>query len=177
MTATRPAETALIVPVPEAEPVVGPWRASLDTAASWGVPAHITVLYPFLPVDEIDAQVLATVAGIVAGTPGIDLTLTRVDWFGEVAAWLAPEPAEPFRALTMALWRAFPQAPPYRGLFDEVIPHLTVGENRPMSALTAAATAVAGQLPIRARVASVRLIAGTPGPDGWRTLCEFPLGG
>jgi len=176
MPATRPAETALIVPVPEAEPVVGPWRATLDTAASWGVPAHITVLYPFLPLAEVDAQVLDTLAGIVARTPRIDLTLTRVDWFGDIAAWLAPEPAEPFRALTMAVWRAFPQAPPYRGLHDEVIPHLTVGDNRPMTALTAAAAAVAGQLPIRARVAAVRLIAGTPVPGGWRTVREFPLG-
>ncbi|WP_285683584.1 hypothetical protein [Actinoplanes sp. NBRC 103695] len=46
-------ETALIIPVPAAEPVLGAHRSRLDRAASWGVPAHVTVLYPFLPLSSI----------------------------------------------------------------------------------------------------------------------------
>lgn len=34
-------ETALIIPVPAAEPVVGALRSRLDRAAAWGVPAHV----------------------------------------------------------------------------------------------------------------------------------------
>jgi len=51
-------ESALIVPVPEAEPVVGEFRASLDRCAGWGVPAHVTVIYPFRAPDRLDADEL-----------------------------------------------------------------------------------------------------------------------
>jgi hypothetical protein len=64
-----PTQTALIVPIPEAEEAVGPFRASLDRAASWGVPAHVTVLYPFLPPQQIDQQVLAVLRETIAGIP------------------------------------------------------------------------------------------------------------
>jgi hypothetical protein len=42
-------ETALLLPVPAAEPAVSRHRARFDVAARDGVPAHVTVLYPFLP--------------------------------------------------------------------------------------------------------------------------------
>src|SRR3954466_7686850 len=98
----RPTQTALIVPVPEAEEAVGPFRASLDTAASWGVPAHVTVLYPFLPPARIDDQVLSAIGDTVAAVSRFDVTLTHVEWFDDAAVWLAPEPAHPFRSLTAA---------------------------------------------------------------------------
>jgi hypothetical protein len=41
--------SAVLVPVPEAERVVSRYRARLDGAAALGVPAHVTVLYPFVP--------------------------------------------------------------------------------------------------------------------------------
>ena len=41
--------------------------------------------------------------------------------------WLAPEPAEPFIALTELLAAAFPDHPPYEGAHDEIVPHLTLG--------------------------------------------------
>jgi hypothetical protein len=40
-------ESALLVTVPAAEPAVARHRSRLDTSATVGVPAHITVLYPF----------------------------------------------------------------------------------------------------------------------------------
>jgi hypothetical protein len=39
-----PELSALIVAVPEAEPAVAHLRARLDRSASWGVPAHITLI-------------------------------------------------------------------------------------------------------------------------------------
>ena len=41
--------SALLVEVPEAEPLVRQWRMDLDPHAALGVPAHITVLFPFAP--------------------------------------------------------------------------------------------------------------------------------
>jgi len=42
-------EAILLLPVPAAEPAVSRHRARLVESAKGGVPAHITVLYPFLP--------------------------------------------------------------------------------------------------------------------------------
>ena len=41
-------ETALIVEVSEAEEAVHEWRARHDSVAARGVPAHVTVLFPFV---------------------------------------------------------------------------------------------------------------------------------
>lgn len=169
-------QTALIVVVPQAGPAVGRHRAVLDRAASWGIPAHITVLYPFLPPQRIDDQVLAALRDTIAGVPRFDAVLTHVDWFGDTAAWLAPRPDPPLRALTEAVWRRFPQAPPYEGAHDEIVPHLTIGHDAPRTVLQQAAQAVTAYLPIPFLVDAVRLITGVPERDPWRTVCEFPLG-
>jgi 2'-5' RNA ligase len=172
----EPTQTALIVPVPEAETAVGRFRASLDRAASWGVPAHVTVLYPFLPPKRIDDDVLATLRGIVAGVPRFEVALTHVDWFGDTVVWLAPQPDRPFRHLTADVWQRFPEAPPYAGAHTDVVPHLTIGHDSPRSVLEHAARVVSAHVPIRAVIGVVRLIAGTPDCSPWRTVCEFPLG-
>jgi len=170
-------ETALIVPIPEAEAAVGPHRAGLDNAARWGVPAHVTVLYPFVPPDAITDDVLDAVRETVARTPRFDVTFTHVGWFGDRVAWLAPRPAEPFRELTAALWARFPDRPPYGGAHEEVVPHLTLGHDAPEAALRRAADAVAAQLPVHARAHEVWLMVGAPEPDSWHRAARFALGG
>jgi hypothetical protein len=176
MTSVSPTESALIVAVPEAEPAVAALRAAYDPSASWGVPAHITVLYPFLPPDRIDAAVLAAVRATVAGVPAFDLVLARTRRFGDQVLWLAPEPDAPLRALTAAVWARFPDFPPFGGQFDDVVPHLTVTDRQPPAVMAAADEQVRPWLPIRARVGAVRLLTGRPEPDAWRTVARFPLG-
>ncbi|WP_089244654.1 2'-5' RNA ligase family protein [Asanoa hainanensis] len=169
-------ETALIVPVPEAEDVVGAHRARYDQAARWGVPAHVTALYPFVPPEAVTDELLEAVREIVAGTSRFEVEFAQVRWFGEQVAWLAPTPDQPFRALTDALWARFPDFPPYRGEFTEVVPHLTIGHDVPVADLTAAAEAVAARLPLRAEPREVLLMVGAPEPDAWRTVARFALG-
>jgi 2'-5' RNA ligase len=173
----EPTQSALIVPIPEAEPAVSGLRDRLDTAARWGIPAHITVLYPFLPPAQLTPSVLASLRLLAAGVPRFFLSLDRVAWFTDRVLWLAPEPAEPFRELTNRIATRFPQAPPYGGEFGEVVPHLTVGHDHPKEVLDAAAAEVGPHLPIRARVTALRLVAGHPqGAASWHTLTDFPLG-
>ncbi|WP_307788555.1 2'-5' RNA ligase family protein [Micromonospora vinacea] len=172
----EPTQTALIVPIPEAEEAVGRFRASLDRAAGWGVPAHVTVLYPFLPPQQIDEQVLAVLRATIAGIPRFDVALTHVGWFGETVVWLAPQPDRPFRELTTAVWQQFPEAPPYAGAHSDVVPHLTIGHDAAKTTLSHAAQTVSAHLPIRTAIDRVRLIAGTPDVSPWRTVCELPLG-
>ena len=175
-------ESALLVAVPEAEPAVAKHRARLDSSARDGVPAHLTVLYPFLAPASIDGAVLASLRRLFAGFAPFDFALDRVSWFGEGVVWLGPRDDRPFRALISGAFAAFPDCPPYGGLIAEVIPHLTIGDRDDVAALRAAAEAVRGHLPIATRVTAVTLMAGpAPGnlaipPGQWRTLAAFPLG-
>jgi 2'-5' RNA ligase len=166
-------QTALLVVVPEAEEAVGRHRAVLDPAARWNVPAHITVLSPFLPPAEVDEAALRDLFG---GFPRFQGRLERVGWFGDTVAWLAPEPADRFRELTEAVWRRYPQAPPFEGAFDDVVPHLTIGHDHPRPQLERAAAEAARHLPITFAVTSVRLMIGRVGVQPWRTVADLPLG-
>ena len=82
--------------------------------------------------------------------------------FGKEVLWLAPQPDEPFRVLTQTVSAAFPECPPYQGAYDDVIPHLTVGD-RPAGGvrdLRAAEAEVLRWLPIQARISRVWLMTG-----------------
>lgn len=171
--APAPTQTAVIAPVPAAEPLVGELRHHLDAAAAWGVPAHVTVLYPFVEPAAVNEHLIATLAAAVGSVSAFDCSFLRTRWFGEDVLWLDPEPAQPFRQLTTAVWDAFPQHPPYGGAHDDVIPHLTVGERR--LADLPAVQAVQPGLPLSTRIERVLLIAGTQAPSSWRVLHELPL--
>jgi 2'-5' RNA ligase len=119
--------TALIVEVPEAEPLVKEWRAKHDWSAQHGVPAHITLLFPFVPTERIDDRLHHDLRTLFWAHPTFSFSLSHVARFPEVA-WLAPDPAEPFKALIEAISSQYPEHPPYEGIHDEVIPHLTVAE-------------------------------------------------
>ena len=55
----RNTESALLIEVPSAEPIVGQHRARLDGNAALGIPVHITVLAPFMPAARLDDSTLA----------------------------------------------------------------------------------------------------------------------
>ena len=176
-------QSALLLVVPAAEPAVGEHRARLDRSARDGVPAHFTVLYPFLPPGQIRHADLSALAELFAGVPSFGFTLDRIGWFGEQVVWLGPADPEPFRALTVLTHQVFPSCPPYGGRYadTDVTPHLTIGHDAGLDVLRAAADAVCEHLPIAATATEVTLMAGpnpgTPGtPSGtWRRITTFPL--
>jgi LmbE family N-acetylglucosaminyl deacetylase len=171
-----PTESAVVVPVPEAEGVVGEHRARLDRAAVRGVPAHVTVLHPFVPPDQLHADHLRTLAAAVRSVPRFDVVFADVRWFGEDVVWVAPEPDSGFRALIDAVTGAFPAFPPYGGVFDDPVPHLTIGAHATHDALSAAASQVAARLPFRASIDVVHLLQGSDAPGAWHRIGELPLG-
>jgi hypothetical protein len=175
--APAPTETALIVPLPAAEPLVADFRDRLDAAAGWGVPAHVTVVYPFADPSAIDERMLATLEALFQSVSEFDCQLPRTNWFADDVLWLDPEPAAPFRRLTAAVVSAFPECQPYRGVHDDVIPHLTVGERHlaDLSTLRSAEQVVRSGLPIAAHAEHVLLIAGTHAANSWRIVHPFRL--
>ncbi len=168
--------TALLLPVPAAEAVVDPWRRRFDPAASWGVPAHVTLLYPFVPPAALEPGVVDKLATLFADRAPVSIALSEARRFGDRVLYLAPEPAEPIRALTDAIVAAFPGCRPYGGRFDEVVPHLTLTDGAPAGVMAAAETGLASRLPIRCLVQEVWLMAGSDEPGSWRVMERFPLG-
>src|SRR3954447_15393020 len=116
-------QSAFIVAVPEAEARVRVLRDRYDPAAKHGVPAHITILYPFMAPELIDAAIVSEIRDAIADSLSFEFALSRVGRFPD-AAYLVPEPAGPFVHLTEALVRTFPKYLPYGGRFDSVVPHL-----------------------------------------------------
>ena len=169
--------SGLVVMVPAAEPLVGAWRDRLDPSARLGIPAHVTVLYPFVPADDIDQGVVDRAAAVVAGRPAFTYSLSAVGWFGEEVVYLVPEPADAFVGLTTVLAEAFPGCPPYGGVHDDVVPHLTVGDGAPVDDLSAAAGAVAAGLPVSDRAEEVCLMVRSRAPRAWAVRDRLPLGG
>jgi len=169
--------SGLIVRVPPAQALVDDLRLRYDEAARLGVPAHITVLFPFVPPERVDAAVLARVRQALAAIRAFDFTLTSVRRF-PATAYLAPDPPAPFVALTEALVREFPEHPPFGGEFDSVIPHLTVAHGDADGA-TAVERELAARLaahgPVRARCVAVDLYENATGR--WRPMHRFELTG
>ena len=118
-------QSTLFVPVPEVEPWVKDLRERYDPTAAVGVPAHITVLFPFISPDLLTDSDLARATETFQRFQPFEFRLARVDRFPE-SLYLVPEPDEPFILLTEAIVREFPEYPPYGGKFTEIVPHLTV---------------------------------------------------
>jgi hypothetical protein len=144
-------ETAIVLTVPEAEPHVQCWRTRYDPVAIRGIPAHVTLVYPFLPVAQLTVEALSAVADIFATASAFDARLASCRRFPGVS-YLAPEPVAPFVELVERLVARFPGAPPYGGRFAEVIPHLTIGPAPDDGVLDAIERELSPSLPIPFRV-------------------------
>jgi 2'-5' RNA ligase len=157
--------TALVITVPEAEPHVGVLRSRYDTADDSGIPAHVTLLFPF--GDREDG-----LAELFAGFEPFQYSLTEVRRWPDVL-WLAPEPAKPFMDLTRAIAQRYPEHPPYEGVHDEVIPHLTVAHRAEVPPEVDAE--LRQRLPIAARATHIAQLEEFA-PNRWRERRRFQLG-
>ena len=75
--------TALLVVVAEAEPAVAQLRLQLDPVARLDVPAHVTVLGPFMPASEIRDNMMAQLAALFGTVPAFTHNFTPTAWFGD----------------------------------------------------------------------------------------------
>jgi 2'-5' RNA ligase len=167
--------TGLVVDVPEAEAVVAAQRLRLDPSAGLGMPAHVTLLFPFVSPEVLDGSVLDAVQGALAGFAAFDYRFERTAWFGAEVLWLAPADPAPFAALAERLWAAFPDYPPYGGAFEAVTPHLTVGQGDDVALLREAERAVLPYLPVAGRAERVSLSVLSATGGRWQPAATFDL--
>ena len=167
--------SAFIVKVPSAERLIGDLRERFDATAQLGVPAHITVLYPFMDPAHVTPSVLHQAREALGRVASFDYSFEGVGRF-QTTAYLAPFPSAPFIAMTAYLVQAFPGFAPYGGEHAGSIPHLTVAHGDASHAETAAAE-LENRLrlygPIEAHCSSVVLIEDSSGR--WERMHEFEL--
>jgi 2'-5' RNA ligase len=166
--------SAVVVPVPEAEPLVARWRKTWVPPAPRGVTAHVTVLFPFLRAGRIDDDALSRLREAAAGVEPFAFELAEVGRFPQTV-YLVPVPAAPFSLLIRRAWERFPERPPYAGRHPEIVPHLTVTTSPDEDTLARAAADAAAWLPISSRAAALLLLEEDE-HGGYRPRAEIPLG-
>jgi 2'-5' RNA ligase len=171
MSATDPVSAIVVrVALPEALANI---RRRHDPVAAKGVPAHVTLLFPFIPVANLRPAIRSALASIAASVAPFDVRFADVGRFPGVL-YLAPEPAGPFRALTASIVSRFPDFPPYAGAHADVVPHLTLTDS-PTAPLDAVAGAARHWLPFSRRVAALELLA-EDGAGHWTRHWRIALG-
>lgn len=161
--------------MPEAEPYVAHLRDQFDPVAKLGMPAHITLLYPFMSPELINVAVVEQARKIMSSASAFAFRLAKVCRFPDVL-YLAPDPSRPFIDLTERLARQFPEFPPYGGKYKGVAPHLTVGhgsevqQSRTQAELQVAVSACGG---IACSAQKVTLMGNASGC--WQQIHVFPL--
>jgi len=149
---------ALLVPVPEAEPVVRELRERYDPSAPEGMPAGIAVLDDLaIPEDR------AEFAARFASAPAFPFRLARAAAI-DGAVVLVPDPVEPFRDLVRRATGREPERDPY----------LAVAFSDRPPVLQALAMAVRQGLPVEAVATEIRLMR-ADAVSGWLPADAFPL--
>jgi len=105
-------QTAVVVPAPAADPIIAACRERLGLPGAPAMPAHITIVYPFLELSQLTAGVLGELHAFFASRDRLHVRCERTDRFPNVL-YLAPEPADGLREMTHALTERYPEAPPY----------------------------------------------------------------
>ncbi len=168
-TETQDEATGLILPV-SLPPALEALRCRAIPDARLGLPAHVTLLYPFVPVEALDDNLRDTIQQIVAGADAFEFRLAGRGTWPDVA-FATVEPELPFRALHEAFAGAYPSLPIYRGAF-EFAPHVTLAEGHSATPAIAADPAWT-TLPSMASARFVDLIVREP--DGWHVRWRFGL--
>ena len=171
-----PIESALVILIPEVEVLVESFRNRYDPSAALGVPAHVTVLYPFKPPRELTAEVIQSLERLFAKFPGFDASFRELGRFSGVL-YLSPMPDEKFRRLTEIVTERFPETLPYGGQFHDLVPHLTVAHVSDPEQLDEIAAdferAARAHVPIQAKVREIALLDNESGL--WQVRWRFAL--
>ena len=104
--------TVLVIPVPEADPLIQSFRAKHIPTPAAAMPPHITVCGPFIPLEQVDERLQSALTAFFASQPQFQFTLQTVRRFPETGVlYLTPEPNEAFHSLRHVIQAHFPEAP------------------------------------------------------------------
>jgi 2'-5' RNA ligase superfamily protein len=129
-------------------------------------------------VDEVESHREALRSFFASYEP-FELVLGRLEqWDEGGAVYAAPSPEEPLRGMMRALWRLFPQFPPYRQEGLDPPPHASLtetGGDDPGATRERVELRLEGLLPARIPIDEVALMEEFES-DRWRVRETFRLG-
>ena len=165
--------TGVAIPVPEADPLLTAVGERFPEAVRAGVPAHVSVLYPFLPAVALDDRVAGALWELFAQQPVMSVQFAECYRRSEFVA-LRPDPVQGLRQLTNAVRARWPDLVPYEGAHGDIEPHLTVALHTAESRAAAVEREIVPErLPIPAELREAWLLVF----DGqWRLHQRFGLG-
>ncbi|MCB9450984.1 MAG: 2'-5' RNA ligase family protein [Anaerolineaceae bacterium] len=139
------------------------------------VPPHITILYPFVPVPDLDAA-CRKLTSLCANVAPFDITMQGYSHFTTIT-YMQPANPQPIQALCQRIFAVFPECPPYRGAHGNTpTPHMTVGIFD--SAAERKVTLFPDYAPITFRVGRLHVIYGVDDePLPWLTHAVIQLDG
>jgi 2'-5' RNA ligase len=167
-------ESVVLVPVLDAAHIVQELRMKHDPSAKAGVPPHVTLMFPFLPPDQLSEAKVDALSALLSGEGRFEFSLTRVCEFEQGVVYLDPVPAEPFIRLTGKVGELFGIVP-FGGEFGErPVPHLTVTVPESRMTRQQIAMQLDPLLPIRIAADEAWLMVGS-NSSTWETVRRIHL--
>jgi 2'-5' RNA ligase len=172
--------SALILPMRTLDPVVAPYRRRHTTDGAAGVPAHLTVLYPFCAHVDWGLGLSARIAAAVSGVLPFSLTFHRLGRFPGGITYLEPEPMDLLMRLIRSVADSFPEYPPYGGTVsvEAFHPHVTIAVATDSDELARVEEdfldTVGPSMPLREIVEALWMMVRTQ--SGWKRHSAYALG-
>ena len=139
-----------------------------------GLPAHLTLLYPFVEPRGLDARVRDSIEVVAAGHRPFDYRLVAAARWPDTV-YVAVDPTKPFVAIQTDLAHAFPGYPIYGEPADfAFVPHVTIAEGAAIDDPAQNDDAAWAALPRPGRAVALEVIADDG--RGWRLVWRLRLG-
>jgi 2'-5' RNA ligase len=173
-------DTGLILALPELAAFTSPWRATSyapdhpTLPIERRFPPHVTLLAPWAAADDDEA--LERLRAVARRGRPLRIEFAAAEIFpGSGVVYLAPTPTPALSALFHDVHAAFPDHPPYGGIFDVVVPHLTVSADGSADQLDQVRAALAEHGPVSAETDRI-CVFGRGDDDVWRRSASVVLG-
>ncbi len=118
-------QTGLVIPVPTADALLASVGARYPGTVREGVPAHVSLLYPFVPAADLDERVPSALGELFDKQVPMRVEFVECYRRGGFVA-LRPDPIDGLVELLSKTHRRWPDVVPYEGLYGDVEPHVTV---------------------------------------------------
>lgn len=164
----QPGWTALVSPAPALDPLLAAIEAAHPGATRAGIPAHVTFLYPFLPLTELDSEATDWLTALAARQSPltVEFAQARVE---PGFVYLDSPLLTPLTGEIRAHW---PDLVPYLGRFGpDPVAHLSLAIGTAETDAIAALAATA--LPTSVTLDHLWLVGHDN--DEWQNLGRFPF--
>ena len=132
-----------------------------------GIPAHVSLLYPFVDAVQVTPDLVARLTEDCAGVRGLPVRFARAEARPGIVL-TGPEPAGPLAAVARRLWAGWPEHPPYGGQYGpEPDLHVTLA----LGGSAGIAREAGRGLPVECVLGAAWLVELTAG--GWRPRAEL----